>query len=101
LRDLSFETRIVSQDIDADLDALVAYEHSGACNELANVVLALLAEGARRLLGLARNSISLVVLQAEHFAPRTVCPTLEISCEAPFWPGFVSFISLLGSFAFK
>ena len=29
----------------------------------------------------------------------SVGPTLEISCEAPFWPGFVSFISLLdGSF---
>jgi hypothetical protein len=26
-----------------------------------------------------------------------VGPTLAIGCEAPFWPGFVSFISLLGS----
>jgi hypothetical protein len=24
-----------------------------------------------------------------------VCPTLELSCEAPFWPGFVSFNSLV------
>jgi hypothetical protein len=25
-----------------------------------------------------------------------VGPTLELSCEAPLWPGIVSFISLLG-----
>jgi hypothetical protein len=61
LRNLIFETRIASQDIDADLDALVAYEHSRTGNEFADVVLALLAEGARRLL-LVHNSIGLVAL---------------------------------------
>jgi hypothetical protein len=57
---------VVRDNVNADLYALVADEHGWACNQLANVVLAFVAEGASEI-GVVGGWLIWAPFSPEHF----------------------------------